>query len=245
MRAVRQYADLVRMTLRMNRQEVIFLAFLQVAMSVGFIVGFGYFIPNISDRHALFLTTGTATNTAVTVALVGLPNTLSQGKTEGRLDYFLTLPISRELYLLAEVSYVALAALPGIVFTVALGLWYYELPFVFQPAVLLAIPLAMTSLAGAGIVLGVFSPHPVLTNALTNLTMFYVLLFAPILIPREQLPSLLQHTAVLLPTTYAADAVRASLTHLEGTHLVRSLLVMAGFSIVSLAATSVAIRRRG
>ena len=245
MSGLHQYVDLVRMTLRMNRREVLFIAFLQVVMSVGFIVGFGYFIPNISDRQALFLTTGTATNTAVTVALLGLPNTLSQGKAEGRLDYFLTLPISREIYLLAEVSYVALAALPGVVFTVALGFWYYDLPFVFQPAVLAALPLAITSLAGAGIALGLFLPYPVLTNALTNLIFFYVLLFAPILIPREQLPALLQHTATLLPTTYAADAVRASLTHLQGTHLARSLLVMAGFSVVSLGAASLSIRRRG
>ena len=245
MSALRQYTNLVSITLKMNRQEVMFLAVLQLAMSLGFIVGFGYFIPDVSDRQALFLTTGTATNTAVTVALVGLPNTLSQSRAQGRLDYFLTLPISRELYLLGEVSYVALAALPGVVFTIVLGLWYYDLPVVIHPAVLAALPLAITSLAGAGIVLGVYSPHPVLTNAVTNLTMFYVLLFAPILIPTDQLPGVLQQTAKLLPTTYAADAVRASLTHLEGTHMARSLLALAGFSTVSLAAASFSIRRRG
>src|SRR5512140_978991 len=188
MTALRQYAELVQISLRMNRQEVVFIAVLQVAMSVGFIIGFGYFIPNVSDRQALFLTTGTATNMAVTVAMVGLPNTLSQGKAEGRLDYFLTLPISRELYLLAETTYVVVTSLPGIVLTFILGAWYYDLSLALSPWVLLALPLAISSLAGAGIALGVLSPHPVLTNALTNLTMFYVLLFAPILIPRDQLP---------------------------------------------------------
>jgi ABC-2 type transport system permease protein len=244
-KTARQYAVLVRMTLRMNRQEAIFIGLIQVVMAVGFVIGFGYVIPDISQRQALFLTTGSATNTAVMVALVGLPNILSQGKAEGRLDYFLTLPIGREAYLLAQVTYVALAAFPGIVFTIILGAWYYDLSIAFNPLVFVAIPLAIASLAGVGIAIGVLSPHPVLTNTITNLTVFYVLLFAPILLPKEQLPALLQHTAVAMPTTYAGDAVRGALTNLPGTHLVRSLMVMAGFSVISLGLTAVSIRRRG
>ncbi|MBI5948536.1 MAG: ABC transporter permease [Chloroflexi bacterium] len=245
MTVFRQYVDLAGLTLRMYRQEAAFIAVIQVAMAVGFVLGFGYFIDNISENQAIFVTTGAATNTAVTVAIVGLPNYLAQGKAEGRLDYFLTLPVSREMYLLSQVTYVALSALPGIVFTIALGAWHYDLPLAFNPLIFVAIPLAMASLAGAGVALGVLSPHPVLTNVVTNLTVFYVLLFAPILIPKEQLPSLLQHTAVLLPTTYAADAVRGSLTDIAGTHLERSLLYMAGFSAVSLGAAAVSIRKRG
>lgn len=245
MSRLRQYLDLVRLALLMNRQEAVFIAVIQVAMAVGFIVGFGYFIPGISERQALFLTTGTATNTAVTMALVGVPNMLSQGKAEGRLDYYLTLPVSRELFLLSQMTFVALTVIPGIAFTLGLGAWYYDLSLSLSPGVFAALPLAMASLAGAGIALGVLSPHPVLTNAVTNLTMFYVLLFAPILIPKDQLPALLQHTAIILPTTYAADAMRASLTSLEGTHLGRSLLVMAAYSLLSLGATAASIRKRG
>ncbi len=245
MTALRQYADLVGLTLRMNRQETIFLAVIQLAMSVGFVLGFGYFIDGISESQAIFITTGAATNAAVTVAVVGVPNNLSQAKADGRLDYFLTLPVGREIFLLSRVTCVALAALPGIAFTIALGTWHYGFPLDFNPLVFLAIPLAIASLAGAGIALGLLSPSQVLTNTLTNLFIFYVLLFAPILIPKDQLPGLLQHTSVVLPTTYAADAVRGSLTSIEGTHLARSLLVMAGFSFVSLAASAASVRRRG
>ena len=89
------------------------------------------------------------------------------------------------------------------------------------------------------------SPYPQITNMLTQLTIFYVLLFAPVLIPKEYLPSLLQHVAVYLPPTYVADGMRASLTDLPGTHLARSLAVMAGFGALSVAISSVIIRRRG
>lgn len=245
MSLLRQYGQLVLLGLRQNRDEVVFIGVIQLVMTFGFVVGFGYFIHNVSERQALFLTTGTATNTLVTVALVGLPQILSQSKAQGRLDYLLSLPISRELYLAAQVTYVAITALPGVVFAVAFGAWHYGLSLSVDPLVLAVVPLCMLSLAGVGVAIGILSPHPNVTNAFSNLAIFYVLLFAPILIPREQLPALLRHIATVLPTTYAADAMRGALTDLPGTHLARSMAVMAGFTVVSLAASAVSVRRRG
>jgi ABC-2 type transport system permease protein len=245
MSSLRQYGQLVSVGLRQNRDEVAFIAVIQVAMTLGFVVGFGYFIHNVSERQALFLTTGTATNTLVTVALVGLPQILSQSKAQGRLDYFLALPISRELYLAAQVTYVVITALPGILFALVFGAWHYDLSLSIDPLVLAVVPLSMFSLAGVGVAIGVLSPHPNITNAFSNFAIFYVLLFAPILIPKEQLPALLQNVSTVLPTTYAADAMRGALTDLPGTHLVRSMTIMAGFTVVSLAASAVSVRRRG
>jgi len=245
MRALRQYADLVRLNLLMNRNELWFIVMIQLVLTISFVVGFGYFMRPISETQALYLTTGTATNTVVMVALVSLPNILSQGKAEGRLEYFLTLPVRREVYLAAQATYVALVSVPGAAFAVAFGAWHYDLSIAYNPVVVAVVLLGILSLAGVGIAIGVLSPRPQLTNALTNLTVFYVLLFAPVLIPRSQLPALLQHFSVAMPPTYAADAMRGALTDLPGTHLARSLLVMGGFSVASLAASAVAIRRRG
>lgn len=245
MRTARQFTDLVRLSLLMNRNEIWFIGLLQVLLTVSFVLGFGYFLRPISETQALFLTTGVATNTVVMVALVGLPNILSQGKAEGRLDYFLTLPVNREVFLGAQVAYVALTALPGIVFAVWFGDWHYGLSLNLNPAVIVVVVLGVLSLAGVGIAVGTLSPRPEITNALTNLIVFYVLLFAPVLIPREQLPSLLEHLSVAMPPTYVADAMRGALTDLPGTHLARSLLVMGGFACVSLAMSVAAIRRRG
>ncbi len=245
MRLVRQYGQLVLLGLRQNRDEAVFIGVIQLAMTFGFVVGFGYFIHDVSERQALFLTTGTATNTLVMVALVGLPQVLSQAKAQGRLDYLLSLPISRELYLAAQVTYVVITALPGVVFAVVFGAWHYDLSLSVDPLVVVVVPLSMLSLAGVGVAIGVLSPHPNVTNAFSNLAVFYVLLFAPILIPKEQLPALLRHLATVLPTTYAADAMRGALTDLQGTHLGRSMLVMAGFTVVSLGVSAVSVRKRG
>jgi ABC-2 type transport system permease protein len=240
-----QYRNLVSMQLRSMRNELWFAAMIQVVLSLGLVIGFGFLIPDVSETTALFLVTGTATQAFVTIGLVMLPQILAQAKEAGRIEYFLTLPISREAYLLALVTVVALMALPAVAFTIVLGAWHYDLSFTFDPAFLAVAFLAVFSLAGVGVAMAVYSPHQQVTNALTQLIIFYVLFFAPVLLPKEQLPELLQFTSNFAPPTYAADGVRATLTDLPGTHLARSLLAMGGFAAGSLVLSSVAMRRRG
>ena len=243
--SVRQYLHLVRAKVLINRQMIWFIAMIEIVLSVGLILGFGYFIPHIGKIQALYLTVGAATQTLTTVGLVMLPQIMSQEKAEGVLEYFLTLPVSREAYLLAEVTFVAMVTLPGTVFAVVFGAWHYDLSLTVQPVVVLVAVLAVFSLAGVGVAMAVLSPFEQLTNALTQLIIFYVLLFSPVMMPKQQLPAALQHAATFLPTTYAADAMRAALTDLPGTDLVRSMAVLAGFCIVSLGLSAATIRRRG
>ncbi|MCC7365666.1 MAG: ABC transporter permease [Dehalococcoidia bacterium] len=240
-----QYGILTRMRFQMMRNEMMIFGIIQVALSVGLVLGLGYIVPDVSDTTALFLTTGTATQAIVTIGLVATPQILAMEKQEGRLEYMLTLPISREAYILAQITYVAAMALPGVVIAVALGAWHYGFGLDVSPLVLLVIPLAILSLAGVGIAMATLSPHQQLTNALTQLIIFYVLFFAPVIAPKEQLPEVLQRVSVVMPPTYAADAIRASLTGLPGTHLARSLIVMAGFAAASTALASLSLRRRG
>lgn len=242
---LRQYRDLVSMQLRAMRNEIWFVAMIQVVLSLGLVVGFGYLIPDISETTALFLVTGTATQAFITVGLVMLPQMLAQAKEMGRIEYFLTMPISREAYLLALVTVVAVMALPAVAFCILLGAWHYDLSLTVEPAFAAVALLAVFSLAGAGVAMAVYSPHPQVTNALTQLIIFYVLFFATVLLPKEQLPELLQFTSAFAPPTYAADGIRATLTDLPGTHLGRSLTIMSGFAAGSLVLSAVAMRRRG
>jgi ABC-2 type transport system permease protein len=245
MNALRNYVTLVRMQLQMWRDQFVFMLIVQAAFTIGIVLGFGYIIPDISKTAAFYLTTGTATQAVVTVGLVMLPQILSQAKAEGRLDYFLSLPISREAYLFSQVTIVAVIAVPGAVAAIAFGAWYYDLTLHISPLILVVVPLSILSLAGFGVMIAMVSPYQQLTNIITQLVIFYVLLFAPVLIPQSQLPWLLRHTADFMPPTYSADGIRATVTNLPGTHLARSLIVMTGFGLASVAISSFAIRRRG
>ena len=243
--ALRQYRDLTSMQLRSMREEIWFIALIQVVLSLGLVVGFGYLIPDISDATATFMITGTATQAIVTVGLVMLPQMLAQSKEEGRMEYFLTMPINREAYLASLVTVVGTIAMPGVAFCVLFGAWHYGVELHFDPRFVIVLVLGVVSLAGIGVAMAVYSPHQQVTNALTQLIIFFVLFFSPVLMPAEQLPWLLQQTAHLAPPTYTADAVRATLTELPGTHLGRSLLMMTGFAAASLGLSAAAIRRRG
>lgn len=242
---LRQFVDLVRLELLMGRTLVWMMVMIQFAMTLGLILGFGYFIPRMSEVQALYLTAGAASQSVVTTALVMLPQKLSQDKAEEKLHYLLTLPMPRETYILAQIAVVALGTIPGTAFAVVLGAWHYDISLDVSVAVLAVVPLAIFSLAGIGVAISMISPYPQLTNALTQLTIFYVLLFAPVVFPKEQLPELLQHVSVVMPPTYVADAMRGALTDLPGTHLGRSLLVMAGSAVGSIALSAVTVRRRG
>jgi ABC-2 type transport system permease protein len=245
MTAIRQYLDLVALQLRSIREESVIIAVLHIAMSVGLVLGMGYLIPDISEASALFLITGAATQAFVTTGLVILPQNVAQSKADGRLEYFLTLPISREAYLLSQVTVVAITSFPAVFFALAFGAWHYDISLSLDPVFLVVMVLAVVSMAGVGIATAVYTPHPQVTNALTQLVIFYVLFFSPVLLPESQLPEALRHTAQLAPPTYAADATRATLTGLPGTNLARDLWFMGAFATASIALSAFAIRRRG
>jgi len=242
---LRQFRDLFLLHARMNRQALFIIATINIAFAVALVFGFGYVIPNVTESTALYLVTGGATQMIVTVALVVLPQQIATLKDDGRLEYFLTLPISREAYLLSQIAYTLVLAVPSIVLALALGAWHYDLSLDLHPAVVAVVPLAVLAFAGVGIVIAVFSPHMQITNGVTQLIIFYVLFFAPVLLPKEQLPDALEQIGNFLPATHVADAFRATTTDLPGTHLGRSLLVMTGFGVVSVVASAAAIRRRG
>lgn len=245
MNAARQYRDLVSVQLRSMRDEVMMIAVIQIVLALGLVLGMGYLIPDITTMSATFLVTGTATQSFVTMGLVMLPQMLAQSKAEGRIEYFLTMPISREAYLLSLITVVAITALPGVAFALLFGAWHYDISLSVEPAFALVLVLAVFSLAGIGVGMAMFSPHQQTVNAITQLIIFYVLFFSPVILPASQLPGLLQQTAKLAPPTYAADAVRATLTDTPNTSLGKDFAVMGGFALGSIALSAYAIRRRG
>ncbi|HEX6030116.1 MAG TPA: ABC transporter permease [Tepidiformaceae bacterium] len=245
MKYLAQYLELVKMSLLSYRAGIAFVMMVQIVLTIGLVLGYGYLIPDIPKVAALYVTTGAATNAAITVSLVVLPQILAEAKHQGRMDYMLTLPISRELYLLSQVTTAVILALPGTALAVVFGAWRYDLSLSVNPLLPLVALLAVFSLAGVGVAVAALSNHLQVTNAITQLTIFYVIFFAPILMPKEQLPGMLQSVSTVMPPTYAADGMRGALTDLPGTNLGRDLAVLAAFAAGSLTLSAVTIRRRG
>ena len=245
MNVARQYRDLVAIQLYSMRGDFPMIVVIQLALTMGLVIGMGYLIPDVSDTTAAYLVTGTATQAFITIGLVMLPQMLAESRDRGRMEYFLTMPISREAYLLSLLTVVAITTRPAVLFCLLLGAWHYGISFHFEPAFLLVTLLAVLSLAGVGVAMAIYTPHLQVVNALTQLIIFYALFFSPVMLPASRLPEVLDVTARLAPPTYAADGVRATLTDLPETNLTRDLVLMSGFATGSLALSAYAIRRRG
>ncbi|HKS92700.1 MAG TPA: hypothetical protein VJQ83_12280, partial [Tepidiformaceae bacterium] len=147
----RQFAILSNVQVRSMRNDFWFVMMLQMSFSLGLVLGMGYLIPDISKTTATYLTIGAATQSFVTVGLVMLPNFLSEAKEDGRLEYYLTLPIGREAYVFSMLGVVAILAIPGILVTLLVGWARYGIGFSVDPAVVIVALLAMLSLAGVGV----------------------------------------------------------------------------------------------
>ncbi|MEX1103288.1 MAG: ABC transporter permease, partial [Dehalococcoidia bacterium] len=198
MKYLTQLIELTKLTLLSSRQGVVFVVMIQVVLTVGLVLGYGYLIPDISQTAALYVTTGAATNAIVTTSLVMLPQMLAEAKHQGRMDFMLTLPISREVYLLSQVVSTIILAAPGTILAVAFGAWHYDISLDISPWVPVVVVLGIASLAGVGVTVVMLSNHFQVTNAITQLVIFYVVFFAPILLPKEQLPELLQAVSTVM-----------------------------------------------
>ena len=58
MNGVQQYFELTKLQLQSMRVDVVFISIVQIALTGGLVLGFGYIIPDISDTSATYLVTG-------------------------------------------------------------------------------------------------------------------------------------------------------------------------------------------
>ena len=63
----------------------------------------------------------------------------------------------------------------------------------------------------------------------------FIMFFAPVMIPNDRLPAILQYTGMILPPTYAAQAFRAALQPEITVALLTDLAILAVFGLGSLA----------
>jgi ABC-2 type transport system permease protein len=215
----------------------------QLAVSLGFVIGIGFLYPSITPEIAKFLTTGAPTMNLLMVGLVLLPQMVATSKTEGTFDYMWSLPVPRMVYVAADATIYILLCTPGIILSLITGAIYYHFGLHFS---LLVIP-AMLLIAMAGIFLGYSIAHsiakPQVTQLITQLLVFFIFIFSPIMFPASQLPSWLATVHKFLPIQYMADLSRGTLTDLH-VNLGLAFAVVGAWCLLGLIVTSVLVRRQ-
>jgi ABC-2 type transport system permease protein len=215
----------------------------QLMVAFGFVIGLGFLYPSITPGIAKFLTTGAPTISLLMVGLVVVPQLVSISKTEGTFDYIWSLPVSRMVYVAADATIYVLISIPGVVLSLILGAAYYHFGLHIS---LLAIP-AMLLIAMTGIFLGYSLAHSIsraqITQLITQVLVFFIMIFSPVMFPASQLPHWLSAVHKYLPIVYMADLSRGTLTDLN-VNLGQAFAVVGAWCVAGLVLTCILVRKR-
>jgi ABC-2 type transport system permease protein len=183
--------------------------------------------------------------TVLVVAFVAL-NLLAQRfgllRGSGGLDHYAALPVSATAVVLGTAASYATFTLPGAALTAVVGCLLYGLPVSHLWLLVLVLPLAGASLAGAGAALGLLPRRPELATTAGQLGMSAVLFLG--IIPAPRTPGWLQPLRAVVPSTYASDALALGLAaHPDWTRVAVDLGACAASAVLTLALATWAFRR--
>lgn len=210
-RAWLNYLHLSAIVILEYRQWLGLLVTLTVFLNLGMMFSFSFIAGSRDPELGSYVVPGAAILALVTLGISTVANDMAQQRRTGTIQYYAALPISKTAYILAMVTANGAAALPGMLVTVLVGGWLFNLSFVFNPLIFVIIPLSAVSLASLGAAIGLGIKNWRLAGLVAQAVMFFIIFFAPVMIPLQRLPGLLQATGALLPPTYAARAFRAAL----------------------------------
>ncbi|MCL2468126.1 MAG: ABC transporter permease [Micrococcales bacterium] len=240
----RQLGLMVQWQTRRQVRNLPLFLLIQLLIPVATIVGFGLLIGHPDRATALYLVTGAPVIALISVGLVATPQFVGQARAEGSLDWMRTLPVPREVFLLADLVVWTVIALPGVVFGLVVGALRFDVELApVWWVVPVALAVSLTAAAVGYAIACVMSP--VVAQLMSQVLVFVVLLFTPISFPADRMPQWAQETHAWLPIEPMAQVIRAGLAPGDFTVPGRSWVVLAAWCAASVLAARWALRRRG
>lgn len=242
-RLLRSYMLMLKWQALSNRPILPLNLIVQLMIAVGFIVGIGFFYPQITPNTAKYLTTGAPTISLLMVGLVLVPQVVALSRTQGTFDYIWSLPVSRMVYIAADATIWILVSLPGVILSVILGAAYYHFGLHVTPLVIPAVLLIAIAGVFVGYTIAHGAPKPQMAQLATQVIVFGIMIFSPIMYPIDQLPGWLAAVHRVLPVKYMADLSRGTLTDLN-VNLGLAFAVVGGWCLLGFVGTFLLVRRR-
>jgi len=181
----------------------------------------------------------------IPIGFVMVPTMVAQQRIAQTYEFLWSLPVPRLAAAASTFTVFTLMALPGVAIALGVGAWNYGAQLSVSPMVVPAILLTslMTTSVGFGMAHGV--KNPIVINFLTNMTVFFVLLFSPIVVPIAQFPDWLASVHRVLPFYHMAQVIRDSLTNGFVTDVGLSYAVLAAWTVGAWIVTAWVVGRRG
>jgi ABC-2 type transport system permease protein len=242
-RWLRSYFLMLKWSLLSYRTYFSLLLAIQIMIAAGFIYGISFFYPTITPDIAKYLTTGAPTLILITVGLVVVPQMVAMMRTEGTFDYIWSLPVPRMVHVFADTSNILVTTLPGVILAVVLGAFHFDFSLAISPLIIISVILISLSSTFVGYAMAMAVPRPMMAQVLTQIIIFVVMLFSPVMFPAERLPSWLQSIHQVFPIQYMADLTRGTLTDLD-VDLGLAFIVVGAWCIAGFIVTWFFVQRR-
>jgi ABC-2 type transport system permease protein len=210
----------------------------------GFALGVGLLYADMPMRSALYLSTGVAVVTLITVGLVLGPQLVAQHKLAGTYDFMWSLPVPRTTQAAAWVAVNSVIALPGMAAAVLIAGLRFDLDLRLSWSIVPAVLLTIVGATMIGYAFAHALRKPMVTQLITQLLIFVILGFAPINFPPENLPGWLADLNLFLPFHHMANVIRAGLSEGLVSGVATSYLVLGGYTLASVAVASRVLGRR-
>jgi len=215
----------------------------QICIAAGFIYGISFLYPTVTPEIAKYLTTGAPTLILITVGLVMVPQMVAMMRTEGTFDYIWSLPVPRMVHIFADTVNMMLTTLPGVILAVVFGALHFDFSLAISPLIVPAVILVSLSGTFVGYAMAMAVPKPMMAQVLTQIIIFIVMLFSPVMFPVERLPGWLQAIHQVFPIQYMADLIRGTLTDLD-VNLGLAFIVVGAWCLAGFGVTWFIVQRR-
>jgi len=240
------YRSMLRFEMLNLRQFLALGLIIQILMGGGMSLMYGYYFGDLNPAQQTFLVTGIPALALFPLGLIGVPNVIMEHKFRDTYDYVWTLPVPRAISGMATLTIFTALAIPGTALALIIAALVYNVTFQISLAIIPAMLLTAAMATSVGYALGHAVPEPRVINLITNLLIFLVLLFSPIVVAINQFPDWWAAVHRVLPFWHMAVVIRAGLTRgLITSSVTASYLVLTAWTLGSwLVAGWVVGRRR-
>jgi ABC-2 type transport system permease protein len=220
------------------------LAVIQVLAGGGSVLAVALFFRRMPASAALFMATGVPVINLIMAGILLGPQLVAEQKLQHSYEFFLTLPVARAAAAAAWYTVCLITGIPAAVFALILAEARYGIPLSVSAAIVPASLLTAFTGTMLGYALGHAIPSPMLTYLLTQVLLFGVFGFTPVVFPARQLPGWLAGLNWWLPFGHMAVIVRAGLTTAAGGGIASSYLIVALWGLAGALAAGWAVGRR-
>lgn len=239
------YTSMLRFESRNLRTYLTIGLVIQLALGAGMTLMYGFYFGDLDSAQQTFLVTGIPTLALIPIGFVMVPNAIMEHKLHDTYDYVWSLPVPRSSSAMATFTIFALLGIPGMVVALLIAWVTYDVDLVVSWSLVPAVLFTSSIGASVGYAVGHVVPQPRVISLITNIVMFLVLLFSPIVVAIEQFPGWWADAHHVLPFWHMSVVIRAALTDgLVTTPVPISYGVLAIWGTISGVAAAMIVGRR-